>query len=386
MKILYLHQYFRTPNQGGGIRSWLLSKELLSYGHEVTIITGGVDKIRKVSEHGGLTIIELPVEYSHFFPFWKRIFAFLKFVRLSCTEVLKHEADIVFATSTPITIAIPAIWYKLWKKKPYIFEIRDIWPDAAVAVGSINNKWLIGLMRFMEQWAYKEAIAIVALSPDIKHHVTKYFPNKRIEVIPNMAQTDFFYPRTSWKPAPFILSYIGTVGPANDLASYIPLLLELEASYPAQFELVIMGEGLLLNDMIQKLKANEHSIKFTILPKSDKAEVKKLLQASTFTIVSFINAPEIGAGSPNKFFDALASGVPVLINVVGWLHKKVLEYKLGLVVTSGNEKRTAHKMMAIARNEELWTEISENGQYSAINYTPKKAGKALHQLLESIKN
>ena len=385
MRIIYLHQYFRTPEQGGAIRSWLLSKELQHHGHEVTIITGGKTDVRKEYEIAGVKIIVLPVDYSHYYPFGKRIRTFLEFVYFSCQEIIHHEADLVYATSTPITIAIPAIWYKFRKHVPFVLELRDIWPDAALVLGVIRKGIVYNLLRYLEREAYEQAVGIVALSPDIKNHVLNVLPYKNVEVIPNMAQTDFFYPRTQYSKAPYIISYIGTVGSANSLESFIPFLKELESLYPAQFELVIMGEGKMLDPFLKKLRSSSSVINHTILPKDTKEAVKELLQRSSFTLVSFHNHPVLAAGCPNKFFDSLAAGVPVIINFDGWLHKKVLEFRLGLVLNANCEVRTAHKLMAMCRNEEAWQELSENCQTSAINYTPKKAGNKLVEFLKGLK-
>jgi glycosyltransferase involved in cell wall biosynthesis len=333
----------------------------------------------------GVKVIVLPVEYSHYYPFSQRIRTFLKFVFYSCQEIIHHEADLVYATSTPLTIAIPAIWYKFRKKVPFVLEIRDIWPDAALVLGAVKKGLVYNFLQFIEKYAYEQSIGMVALSPDIKNHIHSIAPYKDVEVIPNIAQTDFFYPRTKYSKAPYLISYLGTVGSANSLESFIPFLKELESLYPAQFELVIMGEGKMLDPFLKKLCSGSSVINHKVLPKDSKEAVKELLQKSSFTLVSFHNHPVLAAGCPNKFFDSLAAGVPVILNFDGWLHKKVLDYRLGLVLNSNCEVRTAHKLMAICRNQDAWQELSDNCQSAAINYTPKKAGNNLMEFLKGLK-
>jgi glycosyltransferase involved in cell wall biosynthesis len=217
-------------------------------------------------------------------------------VYFSCQEIIHHEADLVYATSTPITIAIPAIWYKFRKHVPFVLEVRDIWPDAALVLGAVKKGLVYNFLQFIEKYAYEQSIGMVALSPDIKNHIQNIVPYRDVEVIPNMAQTDFFYPRTQYSKAPYLISYIGTVGSANTLETYIPFLKELEAIYPGQFEFVLMGEGKLLDAFLFKFRSGTCVMKHTILPKSDKESVKELLQRSSFTLVSFHNHPVLAAG------------------------------------------------------------------------------------------
>lgn len=121
MKIIYLHQYFVTPEMSGGTRSYEIARRLVDWGHEVHMITSDRNnnadrKVWKTTKEAGINVHWYPVPYSNKMSFSKRIKAFMKFARASALKASSLEANIVFATSTPLTIALPGIYTK-WKKE-----------------------------------------------------------------------------------------------------------------------------------------------------------------------------------------------------------------------------------------------------------------------------
>ena len=197
MNILYIHQYFNTPKEPGGTRSYWISKKLVDRGFKVIVITSkrGSDQPRfKTIE--GIKIIYVNVSYDQSMNLIQRAYSFLKFTLLSTIEALKiRNVKMVIATSTPLTIGIPALIIKIIKKTPFIFEVRDLWPDVPIEMGAIKNPILIKLLKALEIRLYKESSHIVALSPGMKDGITKYVQPNKISVIPNMAKIAEFWPR-----------------------------------------------------------------------------------------------------------------------------------------------------------------------------------------------
>ena len=138
MKIIYLHQYFNTNEMPGSTRSFELSKRLVENGHKVYLITSKRDdyQLQKNgwTKENGIDVYWTPVSYSNKMGFLRRIFSFLLFSIKSLKVTLSIDADIIYATSTPLTIAIPAIIYSRIKAKPMIFGVRDLWPEIPIAV------------------------------------------------------------------------------------------------------------------------------------------------------------------------------------------------------------------------------------------------------------
>ena len=149
MKILYIHQYFNTPRQPGGTRSYWISQELIKRGHQVTMITTA----RKGFEPGeqdvdGIHVVFVKNDYSNYMSAPRKVWAFVNFVRLAIKEAAKQkDVDIVYATSTPLTIGYVAMRLKAKRKWPYVFEVRDLWPEFPIQIGAIKNKLAIWYLR-----------------------------------------------------------------------------------------------------------------------------------------------------------------------------------------------------------------------------------------------
>ena len=161
MRIAYVHQYFRTPQDSGGTRSYQIARRLVSAGHQVTIITTDpssqrADRDWRISDEAGVQVHWLPVPYSNQMPFPQRIRAFFRFAWKSAFRAASVPADVVLATSTPLTIAIPGIATKLWQRIPLVFEVRDLWPELPIAVGALRSPVSKGLARLLE-WTDRAA-------------------------------------------------------------------------------------------------------------------------------------------------------------------------------------------------------------------------------------
>ena len=202
MKILYIHQYFVTPSEPGGTRSYWISKELIKHGHEVTMITTTTDNEKpRETTIEGIKVIYLKIPYSNKMSIFKRIIAFIKFMTLTAWYVIKTEKhDLAIATSTPLTVGFPALIGKKLKGLPYIFEVRDLWPEVPVQMGGVKNKYAIKFLYWFEKTIYKNAKHIVALSPGMYDGVVAAgTPTEKITTIPNMSKIYYFNKRVKIK-------------------------------------------------------------------------------------------------------------------------------------------------------------------------------------------
>ena len=176
MKILYIHQYFVIPSEPGGTRSYWIARELVKRGHQVTMITSAT----KNHPEGRVNIDGIDVvyvknpAYSNYMSAPRKIWSFVAFIR-NAYKMAKREkdVDIVFATSTPLTIGAIALWLKTRKKWKYVFEVRDLWPEFPIEIGAIKNKLAIWGLRKFEKRIYDKAEHVVALSPGMKEGVMK---------------------------------------------------------------------------------------------------------------------------------------------------------------------------------------------------------------------
>ena len=160
MNILYIHQYFLTPQEPGGTRSYWLAQELIKNGHQVTMITSSTKFKEEMKEImvDNIKVIYLKEDYDQNMSITRRLKAFINFMYKSSRIGLQQKnIDLVIATSTPLTIGIPALLLKWFKGIPYIFEVRDLWPEVPIQMGEITNPIIIRVLRSFEKLIYKRS-------------------------------------------------------------------------------------------------------------------------------------------------------------------------------------------------------------------------------------
>lgn len=335
MRIYIIHQYFKTPLDGGGIRSYYISKYLVEQGHDVSVVTAYNGEEYKQESVEGITVHYLPVYYTNHLSFWSRVHAFYRFVWMSIRLISKMpRPDVNYVISTPLSTGIIALYLKKTKKIPFIFEVGDLWPKAPIQLGVIKNILLKRVSIWLEKRIYQKAQSIVALSPDIQAEIQNIVPAKPIKVVTNMADTGFFIPENKSNEYlkkyelenKFVISYTGTVGLANHLEY---LLSAAKACLPFEgIRFIVMGSGAKW-DYINALAKKEQLNNILFLSSGDKQQVKEILNVSDAIYISFKNAPVLASGSPNKFFDGLAAGKLIIINFKGWIKDLIEQHNCG---------------------------------------------------------
>lgn len=356
MKILYFHQHFSTPSGSTGTRSYEMARRLVERGHEVTMICGsyahgqtGLDlpftKGRRRGQVDGIEVIEYDLAYGNADGFLKRSITFLKFSMRSIVVALTEPADLVFATSTPLTAGIPGIAAKLLRRKPFVFEVRDLWPELPRAMGVITNPVILWAMSVLEWLSYRTADQLIGLSPGIVDGIAaRGVPKDRIAMIPNGCDLDMFNAASpdagtaGWRPEgvgpdDIMAIFTGTHGVANGLDALINVAIELKSRNVEHIKLVLVGDG--KEKPILMAKANSLNLQSQLIfcDPVPKTELAGLMTEASLGLQILANVPAFYFGtSPNKFFDYLSASLPVLINYPGWLTGLVVEYDAGCVV------------------------------------------------------
>ncbi len=339
MNVLILHQHFKTPEEGGALRSYFLAKALVEIGIKVSVVTGWNEKQHDVKVVEGFEVHYLPVSYSNHFGFWKRIFSFLKFVTgfIWRSEAFK-DAHLCYAISVPLTVGLAARWLKWRYKIPYIFEVGDLWPDAAIELDVIRNPFLKNYLWKMERRIYANADAIVALSPAIKDAIERKIPGKKILVIPNMADTEFFKPESKnhnleerfGVKNKFVVAYFGAMGFANGLEYLLECALACQSeNLPVQF--MLAGDGAERINLEKKSSwLGLNNLSFHSFQNRD--GILELMNVTDAVFVCYRHSAILETGSPNKLFDGLAAGKLIIINFGGWIKKEIEEARCGFYV------------------------------------------------------
>lgn len=372
MKILYIHQYFTIPTEPGGTRSYWISRELIKQGHQVTMLTTSskIDsKIKRVNIDG-IDVIYLKVPYSQYMSIFKRALSFVSFMLKSTRIALKEKkVKLMIATSTPLTIGFPALIVKKIKKTPFIFEVRDLWPEVPIQMGGLNNKLLIKLALWFEKTIYKNAIHIVALSPGMLDGVVKRdIHSKKVSMIPNMSKIDVFgsrdkdvslFDKLKLKPNTFKIVYFGAMGIANGMDYIIEGIKNLKDN--KEIEFVFMGGGAtepVLKDKCEKLDIkNTHFIGGFALE-----ELSEIVNLCDISLVTFADLPILATNSPNKLFDSLSAGKPIIVNSPGWTKDLVEIHECGLFVDPKNPQDLANKIIYLKENPEIAKKMGLNSR------------------------
>ncbi|UJF34580.1 glycosyltransferase family 4 protein [Paenibacillus hexagrammi] len=331
MKILYLHQYFTTNSSSGGTRSYEFSKYLAENGLSVYIITGTeVDKTSNDVDEN-MYLYSTNTKYNNKMSKWRRIFSFLEYNLKALIKGLNFKGiDVIFATSTPLTIGLPAILISKIKRKKLIFEVRDVWPDIPIELGYITNKLIIKLLKKYELWIYNNARHIIVLSNGMYENLlNKGIKSNKISVIENMSNL-YLYDKASnvekddFLKNKFVCIHPGTMGHVNGL-DFLLDVAKITISFDDDIVFLLVGDGKYKTHLEQRIM-DENLSNVIIKNSLPKNEIVKVIKSSDVGIMCVDNKYKIlEDNSANKFFDFLAAGLPVLINYSGW-QKEILEY------------------------------------------------------------
>jgi len=377
MKLIYLHQYFKFPDETGGTRSYDLASSFVGKGIDVTVVTSTSDEKYKTKqrwveiERYGIKVHYVYLPYGNHLSYLQRSFVFFKFLWFATFRLLKLKGDVVLATSTPLTIGIPALIKKWFGKTPFVFEVRDVWPEAVIAIGAIKNKWLQKLLYRLEKLIYKNASVIVPLSTDMQKSIVSRYPqfkDKTDIVIENIAEINRFQSNSEtvdlegiigFQPR-FSVLYAGTFGKVNGIHKVIELA-EKTLQIDKELVYILIGSGAEKKNIVQLAKDRGVNGKNVfILNPISKKELPLWYSAVSMGSSFVIDIPELWRNSANKFFDTLAAGKPVLINHEGWQAEAIRKYNVGYVLSFEITEEVAKEFVDYTKNENLAHEQKES--------------------------
>jgi glycosyltransferase involved in cell wall biosynthesis len=382
MRILYLHQHFSTPEGSSGTRSYEMARFLVNRGYQVTMVFGNSSRSAstipgnytngmKRGQYQGIDLVEFDLAYSNKQGKVKRFITFLRFALRSLKLAFREQYDVLFATSPPLTIAIPGIMIKgFHKHKSFVFETRDLWPEGLRAVG-VQNKPLLSFMEFLAYQVYNKADSCIALSPGVSEGIKRRLKNdKPIHLIPNGCDTDIFVPGYQSKSEmlglnedDFVAIFTGAHGFANGLDAALDAANELKSKDGGHnIKLLFVGDGVLKNRLKQRAK-EEKLDNCIFMEPVQKLELVKIMQAADVGLMLLANYPEYYYGtSPNKFFDYISMGLPVLNNYPGWLAEIISENNIGKVIGPEDPGLFADTLIHMKANPEELKTMGNNAR------------------------
>jgi len=398
VRILYLHQYFAVPKLGGGIRSFEFARRFARNGHSVDLITA-YSRVydyfkKKTLKIDGFNVHFVSGRYSSKMSFKVRKIAFLKFALASTIKGWKiGKPDIIYATSTPLTVSIPAIILSKLFKVPYVFEVRDLWPEAPIQMGVIKSKYLIKFLKWIERKSYDYAEHIIALSPGIVEGIINCgIEKEKITMVPNSSDIEYFGMVQEKKEkikekfnlkAPKIFLYVGAFNMANGVDIILEAAVKLEKIGYKDIHFVLAGDGVKLKEL--KGYAQENALKnVTFIGRINKEDAAKLYFISCGSFVIFDDVPILKTNSPNKFFDSLAAGKPVITNMDGWIRSLVEENQAGYFFPKRDTNALLDRIISLCELEKS-KEMGQNAfNLAKEQFDRDKAANKIENILSTL--
>lgn len=368
MRIVYLHQYFVTPEMAGGARSFEMARRLVATGHEVHMVTSdqhgsASTPTWRESCEAGIHVHWTAVPYDNVMSHAKRMRAFVEFAWRAARRAAQLRGDVVFATSTPLTIALPAVHAARRARCPMVFEVRDLWPAVPIAIGAIRNPIAVRAARWLERYAYRNAAQVVALAPGMRDEIVATgYPAERVTVIPNGCDLDVFRDASvgrvlrashEWLGDRPLVVFTGTFGLVNGM-DYLPQLAAELAKIDTGIRIAAVGAGRELartQRLAAELGVLDHNL--YLLGRRPKLEAAAWTQAADMTLALFTGPPIVWRDAvQNKFFDSLAAGKPVANNFPGWQSRIAQEAGAGLILPADDVPAAARQLAGALRDRQ----------------------------------
>lgn len=403
MRVLYYHQHFSTPDGATGTRSYEMALRLVEHGHDVTMVCGscgaaktglkgGFKRHKRQGLVDGIEVVELELPYSNRDGFVTRSFTFLRFALRGVVVALTKEHDLVFATSTPLTAGIPGIVSSIFRRKPFVFEVRDLWPELPREMGVITNPFILKAMDLLEWVSYKTAKRCIGLSPGIVKGIQRRgIKESNVAMVPNGCDLHLFDTSKVKAVRPsglndddFVALFSGAHGVANGLDAVLDAALELKKRKRKDIKLLFIGDGKLKPELVLRSK-NEDLNNCIFLDPLPKKKLISILRGVDAGLMILDNVPVFYYGtSPNKFFDYIASGLPVINNYPGWLAEMISDHKCGVVVPPENPAAFADALENLADNPAEVSQMGGNARELAEQkFDRRKLGEDFVDCLES---
>lgn len=398
MHILLIHQAFATVNEAGGTRHYEMAKYFISQGHKVTIISSQINYLTgkkiQLGENKYQQIKNLEIIRTYTYPafhksFFHRLIGFFSFMASSFIAGIRvKKVDLVWGTSPPIFQGWTAWLLSFLKNKPFLFEVRDLWPAFAVAVGVLNNKIIIMLSETLEKFLYNRAACVVVNSPGYIEHVSQR-GSKRTELIPNGADINMFqnkvesnYFEKSMIDGKFIVLYAGAHGLSNDLKIVLDAASQLRENKKIHF--VFVGDGKEKANLI--IYANQLKLEnISWIASVPKEEMGGILSRADVGLAILKPIELYKTTYPNKVFDYMAAGLPVLLVIDGVIREVVEKAKAGIFAEPGNVDDIVNKINYLYDDKEKLSIFARNGQnYIRENFSREKLSKDLLKIMEEL--
>jgi len=363
VRVLYIVQHFSGPSGTGSSRAYEHARRLVVAGHSVTLLCGrtdrGSDSDESEARAAGIDVRRAPTVYAQGMSYTRRLVVFGQYMRWAVREGRSIDRpDVVLASSTPLTVGEIGRQVARHHNVPFVFEVRDLWPEVANSLGALRTPILRWMAHRMARRVYLAADRVIALSLDMAGVIATWGVDAaRITVVPNASDVDLFgtpetqeqradmRSRLGWSDL-FVALHAGAMGRANGLEYLLEAGAWLDRQGERGVRIALLGDGALRSRLAERIMVQGiRSVE--IHPPVSRLEVPGWFAAADVAVSTVLDRPFLAMNSANKFFDALASGRPVLLNYAGWQTDLVREAGAGLTVDSRDPSSLARSLLAL---------------------------------------
>jgi glycosyltransferase involved in cell wall biosynthesis len=392
MHILLIHQAFVALDEPGGTRHHELARCLAARGHQVTVIASTVSyltgkaeaagNLKEEVDGGSVTVLRARTYSALHRSFVHRVFSFFSFMASSFWLGLKvRQVDLVWGTSPPIFQGVTAWCMARLKRVPFLFEVRDLWPAFAIQVGVLRNPILIRLSRWLERFLYRRADRVMVNSPGFIKYVQRR-GGRRVELVPNGVDTAMFDPyengiafrQDHGLEGRFVVLYAGAHGLSNDLNIVLQAAQRLMEQ--PKVGIVLLGDG--KEKATLMAKADELGLtNLHFLPPVPKTGMAEALAAADACLAILKPIRLYATVYPNKVFDYMAAGRPVILAIDGVIRRVVEQADGGIFTPPGDPDALAQAILRLMEDPQRARQMGLNARaYVEANFD--RAALALH--------
>jgi colanic acid biosynthesis glycosyl transferase WcaI len=405
MQILYLSQYFPPEAGATQTRAYEMARNLVLLGHQVSLIAefpnhpSGIippsyrGKVFEKENLEGIDVIRVWVKASPVKNFRNRIMFYLSYMinaSLVGISLGRKHFDLIYASSPPLFVGGTALFLSKILRVPFIFEVRDLWPESAIALGELSNQKAINLATSLEEACYSRSRAVVVVTRGIYDHLLERgLPGRKLALIPNGSNVVLFQfspeererVRSSLGVADhFIVIYAGIFGVAQDLETIVEAARLLQEV--AKIHFVLIGDGPKRAE-ITNIVNQQRIHNLTILPEQPREKMPAYLSASDLAIIPLRNLELFKGALPSKMFDAWACERPLLLSVDGEAREIMESAQGGVYIPPEDPHAMANAILRLEQNPDELRQMGMNGRnFTVLNYSRQVLAEKLEYFLQ----
>ncbi|HJQ22302.1 MAG TPA: sugar transferase [Blastocatellia bacterium] len=402
MRVLLIHQAFVGPDEPGGTRHYELAKSVVERGFVFTVVASNLQYLTgapATSEtamteqpHAGIRLLRAYTYPSLHRSFAWRVVSFLSFMLSSLRTAWRAgRVDLVMGTSPPIFQALSAWAVAVLRRRPFLLEIRDLWPAFAIDIGVLRNRALIHLARRLERFLYARATHLLVNSPAYRDYlVSRGVPPDKITLIANGTDPTMFDPEASGASVreafglrdQFIVTYAGALGLANDIEVILRAAARLRED--SQIHFLLVGDGK-QRPHLESLARQLNVANVTFAGARPKSAMAELLAASDACVATLKDIAMFRTTYPNKVFDYMAAGRPTLLAIDGVIRQVIEAAAGGVFVPPGDDRALAEAVRALSAERERAAAMGRRARaYVVEHFDRRRQADEFAALLQSL--